>query len=46
MSFGMAVAFLEEILIVDQIVRPGEYVLYEPETQTQLEYMVLDGQAL
>eukprot|EP00347_Sterkiella_histriomuscorum_P021958 403332180 len=45
-SLGMAIAFLEEALIAQQTISTGEFHLYTPETQSQLEYMVLDSQAL
>lgn len=39
-------AFLEEGLIADTTLKTAEYNVYSPETQQQLEYMVLDSQAL
>jgi DNA mismatch repair protein MSH6 len=43
---GMSMAFLEEALLSEQTLSTGEFNLYTPETQSQLEYMVLDSQAL
>ena len=45
-SLGMAVAFLEEALLAEMTVSPGEFHQYTPEMNSLLEYMVLDGQAL
>jgi len=42
----MSMAFLEEALLGEQTLSTGEFELYTPETQCQLEYMVLDSQAL
>lgn len=39
-------AFLEESLLSDMTLTTGEFLLYTPETQTHLDYMVLDSQAL
>jgi DNA mismatch repair protein MSH6 len=46
MALGMSVAFLEEALVADMTISTAEYRIYTPETQSQLEYMVLDSQAL
>jgi hypothetical protein len=45
-SLGMTISFLEEALLSDMTLTTGEFTLYTPETQSQLEYMVLDSQAL
>jgi DNA mismatch repair protein MSH6 len=45
-SLGMAMAFLESALISEMTLTTGDFQLYTPETQSQLEYMVLDSQAL
>jgi len=45
-SLGMTISFLEEALLSDMTLTTGEFALYTPETQSQLEYMVLDSQAL
>lgn len=45
-SLGMSIAFLEENLIAEMTIKTGEFFRYTPETQSQLEYMVLDAQAL
>lgn len=45
-ALGMSMAFLEEALLGEQTLSTGEFELYTPETQSQLEYMVLDSQAL
>ena len=45
-ALGMAIAFLEEALIADKTIKPGRFVRYSPESQDQLEYMVLDSQSL
>ena len=42
----MTISFLEEALLSDMTLTTGEFALYTPETQSQLEYMVLDSQAL
>jgi hypothetical protein len=42
----MSMAFLEESLLSDMTLTTGEFLLYTPETQTHLDYMVLDSQAL
>ena len=42
----MSIAFLEENLIAEMTIKTGEFFHYTPETQNQLEYMVLDAQAL
>lgn len=42
----MAVAFLEEALLSEMTITTGDFVLYTPETQSQLDFMVLDSQAL
>jgi DNA mismatch repair protein MSH6 len=47
MSLGMSIAFLEDALIDQQTIVPGEYLVYEPESKQQtMDYMVLDAQAL
>lgn len=45
-ALGMAIAFLEEALIAEKTIKPGQFVRYLPESQDQLEYMVLDSQSL
>lgn len=50
-AFGMAIAFLVDALVDEQILKPGTYKQYNPESSTfmnggGLEYMVLDAQAL
>jgi DNA mismatch repair ATPase MutS len=42
-SFGMAIAFLEDSLIAEKTLKTGIFSAYTPETQEQLEYMVLDS---
>ena len=42
-SFGMAMMFLEDAMIADKTIKPGIFAHYNPETQEQLEYMVLDS---
>jgi DNA mismatch repair protein MSH6 len=45
-TLGMAIAFLEDALIVEKTIKPGQFLRYTPESQDQLEYMVLDSQCL
>jgi hypothetical protein len=47
MSLGLATAFLEEALIVDHMIKRGDFNLYQPETnKLEFDTMILDGQAL
>ena len=47
MSLGMAISFLSDALIDEQTIVPGQYKVYEPESNQQtLDFMVLDAQAL
>jgi len=45
LSFGMALAFLEDALMGEQVMKRGSFEDYVPEAST-LEYMVLDSQAI
>lgn len=39
----MAIAFLEEALVSEISIATGDFSQYTPETQSQLEFMVLDS---
>ena len=45
-TLGLALTFLDDALITDKTIKPGTFKRYTPETQEQLEYMVLDSQSL
>jgi hypothetical protein len=43
-SFGMAIAFLEDALIVEKTLKPGVYESYNPnEKCEELDFMILDS---
>jgi DNA mismatch repair protein MSH6 len=46
-TLGMAVSFLEDTLIAEKTLKPGQFFVYTPESQApELENMVLDSQCL
>ena len=42
-SLGLAIAFLEDALIVEKTIKTGQFLRYTPDKQDSLEYMVIDS---